>query len=415
MMSRRLVLAAICAFTLVSTLATAAARAAEPGQWILVTTPTLRPLATPLIERRQQQGWQCDVVDSNTADLQADLQRRVLQQQVAANKNKDQHSTTNILFLGSWIGGADFKATSLPGTHGRMKGVLTDSSFGQPESDGSLTVAVGRLPARSAAEAQLMIAKLLAFETFKPEANQVNLIVAHPGGGSAFEKTIAENVIRSAVDQRLKRVDSSWQSQCIMDVRNSPHTVPSQQFGNRVKEMLEQPYLFCVYSGHSGPGGMYSTSGNVFGRSRFQTLKRTTPAGVLVSCGCYGCQVVEQRLGRPQQQGYGLSAIRSPHGPAAVIGAFGESYSAMGLLALDGLLSKTESAATSKTLGEYWLAIQHGVTRGEIKPGEFLLHDMADGSQGTVSLEKQRLEHAEMWTLLGDPAMRIPVISSTPK
>jgi hypothetical protein len=39
----------------------------------------------------------------------------------------------------------------------------------------------------------------------------------------------------------------------------------------------------------------------------------------------------------------------------------------------------------------------------------FPLLDQVDGTQGKVSLSDQRLEHSEMWMLLGDPALRLPV------
>jgi hypothetical protein len=43
-------------------------------------------------------------------------------------------------------------------------------------------------------------------------------------------------------------------------------------------------------------------------------------------------------------------------------------------------------------------------------PGTFALLDTADGSGGKVPLATQRLEHLEMWMLLGDPALRLPVV-----
>ena len=404
MASRRIVSIVVCLFALVSSASTNRAEATEGrGQWILVTPPGLKATAKPLIARRQQQGWKCAVIDTTGESTAEELRTKLIQHATAFE------GTTTILLLGAWLGDKQSITPAANGTHGRMKKLLTDHWLGQPKPDGSLTVAVGRLPARSVEEAQLMIAKLLKFEATVPQTNSVNLIVAHPGGGTPLEKTIAENVIRSAVNLRLGQLDSSWQPECIMDVPNSTYTVATAKFGAEIKRMLEQPYVFAVYSGHSNASGMYSVGGNVFGRSQFKKLtpnrKTDQAAGVLVSCGCYGCQL----SGYPPGQGYGLYAIRSIDGPAAVIGAFGESYSAMGLLALDGLLAQTKSPAKTQTLGEYWLSIQHGITQGEIAPGEFLMHDMADGSRGKVSLKDQRLEHAEMWTLLGDPAMQIPV------
>jgi hypothetical protein len=40
----------------------------------------------------------------------------------------------------------------------------------------------------------------------------------------------------------------------------------------------------------------------------------------------------------------------------------------------------------------------------------FALLDMADGTGGKVPLATQRLEHLEMWMLLGDPALRMPIV-----
>jgi hypothetical protein len=41
-------------------------------------------------------------------------------------------------------------------------------------------------------------------------------------------------------------------------------------------------------------------------------------------------------------------------------------------------------------------------------PLTFLALDNADGSSGRISLADQRREHVQMWTLLGDPALRMP-------
>ena len=48
------------------------------------------------------------------------------------------------------------------------------------------------------------------------------------------------------------------------------------------------------------------------------------------------------------------------------------------------------------------------LVREDIDPITFFALDNADGSHGKESLDEQRREHAQMWTLLGDPAMRIP-------
>jgi hypothetical protein len=65
------------------------------------------------------------------------------------------------------------------------------------------------------------------------------------------------------------------------------------------------------------------------------------------------------------------------------------------------------------TLGEYWLAMQGSMAQSRIDPVMFWLLDQADGTKGQVPLAAQRPEHVEMWTLLGDPALKLPIERST--
>jgi hypothetical protein len=101
--------------------------------------------------------------------------------------------------------------------------------------------------------------------------------------------------------------------------------------------------------------------------------------------------------------------MRNPAGPAAVIGAVGESYGVMGQLAIDGMLECLSVPELPPRLADYWLAAKAGLARGKIDAVTFWLYDQTDGSRGTVSLDVQRLEHLEMWMLMGDPALRLPV------
>src|SRR5439155_3858506 len=106
-------------------------------------------------------------------------------------------------------------------------------------------------------------------------------------------------------------------------------------------------------------------------------------------------------------EGFGVAAVRNPQGPAAVIGAHGESYAAMGLLAFDGLLDKTFTGRPPERLGDSWLAVKAGLARGEIDGFLYQILDAADGNP-KVPQAAQRLEHLEMYVLLGDPALRLP-------
>jgi hypothetical protein len=127
--------------------------------------------------------------------------------------------------------------------------------------------------------------------------------------------------------------------------------------------------------------------------------------GIFFTCGCFSCQS-EGADG----EGYAFAAMRNPSGPVAVIGASGESYSAPGQLAIEGLMNCLAKAPFPARLGDYWLSVPEGLARDKIDKSDFALYDQFDGSRGKIPLEVQRLEHLEMWTLLGDPAMALPLV-----
>lgn len=379
--------------------------------WIAVVPDSLKEAVAPLVELRKKQGAKVELIraDSFPADktptgkVADDLVSTQLRDELLSHETPD--SRTVVVLVGCWTE-SPCRVPTLLGTHERMKGQWTDHGFSKPDNAGSATIAVGRLPARSPSELEQMVAKIIRFEERKPAKNNVHLLVAHPGGNSEFEKTIACNVVKAAVDRRLKMLNSVWEPTCIMDVPGAKYAVKSDEFGRKTRELFQKDHVISVYSGHSMATGIYSQNGNIFPREEFQRLDKKSSSGILVSCGCYGCQIRG-----PYGQGYGLYAIRSASGPVAVIGAVDESYSAMGLLAFDGLLDVMKSDKPPSTLGDYWLAVQNGITTGKIPPAEFMMHDMADGSRGKTTLATQQLEHAEMWTLLGDPAMTVPTAS----
>ena len=112
-------------------------------------------------------------------------------------------------------------------------------------------------------------------------------------------------------------------------------------------------------------------------------------------------------MGSADGEGYAFAAARNPTGPVAVIGAAAESYSTAGLLAFEGLLGRLRAGEPPR-LADYWLAVERALLEGPMDPLTFLVLDNADGSRGRISLADQRREHVQMWTLLGDPALRMP-------
>jgi hypothetical protein len=203
---------------------------------------------------------------------------------------------------------------------------------------------------------------------------------------------------------RFDRVHPRWSGRSLFHVADSPFRVPDDQLRGTSLGLLEEGQAFAFYLGHSGPAGLWSSGAPFLSRADFATMTIEHGTGVFFTCGCFGCQLA----GR-QGEGYGLAAMRNPNGPAAVIGAHGESYSVAGQLALDGMLECLGQAAPPQRLADYWLAVTAGLAHGAMDRLTFWLCDQADGSGGKTTLAEQRREHLEMWLLLGDPALRLPI------
>ncbi len=158
---------------------------------------------------------------------------------------------------------------------------------------------------------------------------------------------------------------------------------------------------WTLYLGHSNMEGMWGGGAHYLDRDDWAKLKIARGAGVFATFGCYGCQ-----LRGNHGEGYGVAAMRNPDGPVAVIGSHGVCFAAMVQLATDGLVESTFAGRSPERLGATWLAIKAGVAKGKIDDLTFGLLDAVDGD-GDIPQAAQRLEHLEMFTLLGDPALKL--------
>ena len=401
------------------------ARADEPlGRWIVVFPSAYQAAIEPLCEQRKADGF--DVVRVVISDVLTAEQLQAGDAEPLRNTLKQLCSDgpSCVLLVGAIparrltdpVDGTAIKTSdwitlpTLKGTVGRMLGQPSDNGFGCLDDKLLPTVAVGRFPARNVGEVTRMVEKTLAFERglkANLSRQRLALIIGHPGGQSAIEKRFGEQFVQSIAGARFQKLHPRWTAQAVVHVPSSPFVVPTEQLNESSLSLLGAGQLFAFYFGHSGPQGCFSDGAWFLEHAALSRLKTADRGGVLFSCGCFGCQ-----LDGPLGEGYGLSAMRSAGGPVAVIGSHGESYGAIGQLALDGLLVALNRETPPQRLGEYWLATKAGIARSPLDALTFWLYDQADGSRGRTSLEQQRREHLEMWLLLGDPALKLDVPNS---
>ncbi len=357
------------------------------GQWIVVHPSEFSAELKPLIERRQNEGFHAIDLELPDGPANGALVLARLKETLA------QRAVKSYVLLA----GATPLIPALAGSVARMKGQGTDAPYGMPDGDGAPTVSVGRFPARDEKELRAMIQKTLRFEENGHPAswqNRLVLLIGDPGGGM-----IASLYVEATLDADLARLDPSWSVRTLFNAASSRFSYPRRMATGAALGFLREGEFFSVYLGHSNAEGM-----DFIDRDGWQKVEIPQGNGAFFTCGCFALQ--SDKKG----DGYGLAAMRNAAGPSAVIGATGETYSAAGQLAAEGLLARFATAPFSERLGDYWLAAAAGLARGKMDPATYALLDAVDGSGGKETLATMRLEHLEMWMLLGDPAMRMPTV-----
>jgi len=386
----------------------ASAADAPAPQWIVVMAPAFRNAVKPLLDHRKAQGFQTTPV-LTTDVLSAEEIRAGDGRKLRLHVNKlcrDHDGPSYVLLVGAvWAGRPEeAERTVVPpldGGVGRMKDQPSDNGYGCLNDDHQPSVPVGRFPARTKEEAQQMVRKTLAYEgDDKPGAWRQRLTIL---AGVPAYNPLVDRMIEAMAFVRLDRFDPSWTGRVVYSNPQSRFCPPDDELQSVALKYVEDGEAWTLYLGHSNPEGLWGGGAHYLDRHDWSRLKIKRGAGVFATFGCNGCQLVGER-----GEGYGVAAMRNPDGPVAVIGSHGVCFAAMVQLATDGLVESTFSGKMPERLGASWLAVKAGLAKGKIDDVIFQLLDAVDGD-GNIPQATQRLEHLEMFTLLGDPALKLAV------
>lgn len=382
---------------------------APSAQWIVVSAPALRSELDPLIARRRAQNYKVIVIETTNVLSAGQIQAGDGAPLQARLKDLAAQFTgpSFVLLAGNVLAGSAANALQIvvparPGATGRMRGKPSDYGYSLPAANGEPRIAVGRFPARNAADLRAMVAKTLRIEDdTRPGAwrNRLFLFMGDSGGG-----LLADMLVEPALSAGLAQLHPAWTLRG-ESATASRFQTPAPLLRETILQSLGQGNLFSVFLCHSSAGAIWLTGTNWLERSDFAQLQVPRGGGILFSCGCFASQ-----WRGPDGVGYGQVAMRNPAGPVAVMAATDESYSVAGALALHGLTARLERPPFPLLLGQYWLSVEAGLAEDPIDPATFAMLDRIDGSGGKIPLAIQRREDLEMWQLFGDPALRLPMV-----
>jgi hypothetical protein len=384
----------------------ASATESPASQWIVVVAPEFRDAIKPLLDHRKTQGFQTTSV-LTTDVLSADELRTGDGRKLRLYVNKlcrEYKGPSYVLLVGAvWADKPEeAERTVVPPLNrgvGRMKNQPSDNGYGCLNDDHQPSVPVGRFPARTEKEAKGMVQKTLAFERdHEPGAWRHRLTIL---AGVPAYNPLVDRIVEAMAFARLDRLDPSWTGRAVYSNPQSRFCPPDNELKSVALKYVEDGEAWTLYLGHSNPEGLWGGGAHYLDRDDWSRLKIRRGAGVFATFGCNGCQLIGKR-----GEGYGVAAMRNPDGPVAVLGSHGICFAAMVQLATDGLIESTFAGQKPERLGASWLAIKAGLAKGKIDDLIFQLLDAVDGDS-TIPQATQRLEHLEMFTLLGDPALKL--------
>jgi hypothetical protein len=384
--------------------------AAQAADTVVVCPNAFRAAMRPWFEHRQQQGHKLEVVDARGSPEQIRAHiRRVA----------EGGELRFVVLVGDTLptGSADHavRARTVP-THfapakvnirfGSGPDIATDNRYADLDDDRVPDLAIGRLSADSPQEVTELVAKILAYERTVGDdvwRRRINL-VAGLGGFGALADTALEAGAKSILTEGIppayatSMTHAGWRS---------PYCPVPARFGEAAIDRLNDGCWFWVYIGHGQPreldrmqvpGGQH----HILGTNDLNRLRAARGAPIVLFLACYtgAYDFADDCLAEVM--------LRSPRGPVAVLcGSRVTMPYAMSVLGV-GLLKECFHERR-KTIGEVLLYAKRNMV---FAPRDDERSRQLDALATTLNpdstdLAEERLEHVDLFNLLGDPLLRL--------
>jgi hypothetical protein len=304
-----------------------------------------------------------------------------------------------------------FKAAKVNVLWGSEPEIATDFPYSDLDGDSLGDVAVGRLPAKTAAELKVMIDKIIRYETEAPKlqwAKRVNVVAGVGDFG-----LLADRVLEMATKWFLvEAIPAGYEVTATYGSWRSPFCPDPRQFEATAVERMNEGCLFWVYIGHGQR--QYLAPVNAGGK-RYRVLDNNSAPKVKIRAGgsinlflaCYVAAFDGEK------DCLGEALLKQPAGPVAVLGGSRVTMPyAMGVMSnamLDGYFVKQQ-----KTLGDLVLSAKDDlVSEPEAEEQASQRRAYLDALAATLSpskkmLAEERREHTLLFNLLGDPLLKLP-------
>lgn len=377
--------------------------AAEPlPDVLLVTPPAFAEAVKPWVAHRETEGHRVRVLSHAFANA-AELREAIVDEHTRGNR-----ALRFVLLMGDAAPEDEPQANRLPTFY--LKKLNYNSSHAlyryhakypsdgpYAEIDGAITLAVGRVPARTVDEVSGFVKKVIRYETEPVTKAWPRRVVLRAGtaGFGAFTDAAIETTALGLLNDG---VPYDFDLSVTFGKESSSYASRPDQLGEQLVEEANEGALFFTYVGHSGKSqlqsmdfrGLRYSHGD---RDDFARMRIPEGAPLFVSLSCdagaydmpYGDKSISEE------------AVLNPTGPIAAFAASRVSHPYPNLLYGEAFI---ENFLTTRpdTLGEGIVQLKNDMLDGFDILGEVLTD---------TDTSRLKHEHVGLYNLLGDPATRL--------
>jgi len=368
---------------------------AEPKPlWLAVGTAELvRPLEA-LAAHRRHEGFQTVISTGSIRDALARAPRR----------------PEFLLLVGDDEPGKEAASWYLPAKRRELyrwrevqrKQFSSDAAWADLDGDLVPDIAVGRIPARTAKQAERVVEKILAFERHQPGPGDLQLLV---WGGSAeygpMIDVMASELLLSAIQANAPGWIRPW---IISGDLHHPFCGWPPDQPALFSRQIRRGGICGVLIGYADAERFYSMSfrGQRIGYSAPAAEAEPAqgpPAPPLVFFSCES-----GNFARPTPC-LAEALLSMPGGPVAAVGATTESHPLTNCFSSMSLLRAL--GGPQKRIGTLWLSSQRRAIKSRNALVERVLRDVEGKLEDEINLAKLRRDQILMYAVLGDPATRL--------
>ncbi|MCP4708672.1 MAG: hypothetical protein GY869_08615 [Planctomycetes bacterium] len=302
--------------------------------------------------------------------------------------------------------------------YGQRDVYAADPLWGDLNNDLVPDLPVGRIPVRTTEQLQLVINKILTYENQTPDPNNLSLLV---WAGSPNYNPVLDNLVITLGANLVKQNAPDWmQMWSIIAHSQNPlcgwppdhNTLFNQQLQQNaalavlIGHSRERSFLSMVHQGeyieYTAPDKYYHPySIYPIKQNDTETNTKISPSPVMTLITCYA--------------GYFSGSINClaesllfmPDGPVTLVAATTESHPLTNAYTSLALLQNMDK--NKKRIGDIWLNAQHQMLNTKNFILENILSKLENRFDVKLDITKLQRDQALMYTVLGDPAVKLPL------